>query len=546
MRSNFPVTQNEYPFPKGQTLVSTTDTKGRILYCNSTFIEVSGFSKEELLGQPHNLVRHPDMPEEAYRDMWATISAGKPWSAPVKNRRRNGDYYWVIANATPLMNDGTPIGYMSVRTEATREQIRAAEQLYAAMREEKQRGKQTLRLSGGSVMSDTLKGRLARLFRFGLSANILLALLAVVLINAVVGALIPPDLPAAGPGFFVFKLFTLFCAWRYLSGLMVKPLDVLINAANTMAAGDLTRIVARTRHDQLGELQQALAQLNVNILSIVRDAREQSMVMLQGTHEIAQGNSELSNRTELQAANLEKTAAAIDQISGTVRQTTEAADQANKLSEQVSEVAEHSRVAVDEVNSTMQEIQAASGRISEITQVIDSIAFQTNILALNAAVEAARAGEQGRGFAVVASEVRALAQRTSGAAKEIKQLIDDSGGKVEQGHAKTAAAQVTLNKAVDGVRRVSALVSAISSASHEQLTGISEVNRAVTELDGITQQNAAMVEEMAAAAGSLEGTAQSVAETMQVFWLDNGAVARTDAVALRRSMKQSRVTARLT
>ena len=539
MRSNLPVTQNEYPFPKGQTLVSTTDTKGRILYCNSTFIEVSGFSKEELLGQPHNIVRHPDMPEEAYRDMWATISSGKPWSAPVKNRRSNGDFYWVIANATPLMHDGQPTGYMSVRTEATREQIRAAEQLYARMRAEKESGKQTLRLSGGRLVNDSVAGRLARFFRFGLSTNILLALLTVVVINAAVAALIPPGLAWAGPGFFIFKLFTLFCGWYYLSRLMVKPLDGLIAAANTMAAGDLTHVVTRTRDDQLGQLQQALGQLNVNILSIVRDAREQSMVMLQGTHEIAQGNAELSSRTELQAENLEKTAAAIEQISGTVRQTTAAADQANKLSVQVSEVAEDSRLAVDDVNSTMQEIQAASGRISEITQVIDSIAFQTNILALNAAVEAARAGEQGRGFAVVASEVRALAQRTSSAAKEIKQLIDDSSSKVEQGHAKTATAQVTLNKAVEGVRRVSALVGEISSASHEQLKGISDVNGAVTELDGITQQNAAMVEEMSASAGSLEGTAQSVAETMQVFRLDSGAVVQANAVALRRAMKQA-------
>ena len=123
MRVNLPVSGQEFPFPKGQTLVSTTDTKGRILYCNEIFIEVSGYEKEELLGQPHNIVRHPDMPEEAYRDMWETIASGRPWSAPVKNRRKNGDHYWVVANATPLLENGKPTGYMSVRTEATREQI---------------------------------------------------------------------------------------------------------------------------------------------------------------------------------------------------------------------------------------------------------------------------------------------------------------------------------------------------------------------------------------------------------------------------------------
>ena len=140
MRSTGPVTQREYVIEDGATLVSTTDLKSRITYCNPGFVVASGFNRDELIGQPHNLIRHPDMPEEAFRDMWATIQAGKPWSAPVKNRRKDGDYYWVIANATPLMQNGQPVGYMSVRTEATREQIRDAEALYARLREEKARG----------------------------------------------------------------------------------------------------------------------------------------------------------------------------------------------------------------------------------------------------------------------------------------------------------------------------------------------------------------------------------------------------------------------
>lgn len=140
MRSNLPVTQIEYPFPAGRALVSTTDLQGRILYCNPAFIDVSGFDRDELLGQPHNLIRHPDMPQEAFRDMWATISGGQPWSGLVKNRRKNGDHYWVLANVTPLFEGERPAGYMSVRTEASREQIDSAERLYAAMRQDEATG----------------------------------------------------------------------------------------------------------------------------------------------------------------------------------------------------------------------------------------------------------------------------------------------------------------------------------------------------------------------------------------------------------------------
>src|SRR5690606_29380303 len=141
MRVNLPITDQEYPFPRGGTLVSVTDSKGRILYCNEMFVEVSGFTTEELLGQPHNLIRHPDVPEEAFRDLWETIKSGRPWSAVLKNRRKDGSHYWVVANVTPLSDDGEPTGYMSVRTEATREQIEEAEYLFEHMRAEKEAGR---------------------------------------------------------------------------------------------------------------------------------------------------------------------------------------------------------------------------------------------------------------------------------------------------------------------------------------------------------------------------------------------------------------------
>lgn len=540
MRHNLPVTDQEFPFPAGQTLVSTTDTKGRILYCNPAFIQVSGYSKQELLGQPHNLIRHPDMPEEAFRDMWDTIRSGYPWSAPVKNRRKDGSFYWVMANVTPLLNDsGQCEGYMSVRTEPGRAQVQDAEALYARMRQERDEGRQVLAFKAGRLIHLSPWGRLRERLRFGLPSQLLAALLAV----AGLPFLLTGWLPAAGSPWAEFTqcvlvLLVVAGVWRYLLGKLIAPLKQLIVAANRMASGNLTQSVVHDRDDQLGELQKALSQLSVNLLSVVRDAREQSWAMQDATQEISQGNEDLSQRTEAQASNLEQTAAAMEEMTGTVRDTAASAQTASALSVQASMLVEKGRDAVNSVGETMQAIQVASGRIGEITQVIDSIAFQTNILALNAAVEAARAGEQGRGFAVVASEVRTLAQRTSTAAKEIKQLIEDSVAKVREGRIKTDAARGTMGETVDGVSKVTDIVGEISHAANEQLTGIAQINSAVSHLDSITQQNAALVEEMTASAYALNGIAQAVSETVQVFRIDRQHRPAADALSLRREQRQ--------
>ena len=539
MRVNLPITTHEYVFPKGQTLVSTTDLKGRILYCNPMFIEVSGYSRDELLGQPHNIVRHPDMPEEAYRDMWQTIASGVPWSAAVKNRRKDGSFYWVMANVTPLMQGDQPSGFMSVRTEARREQIQAAEKLYGQMRAEKEAGALVHTLQQARVVKNTLSARVGRLLQPGLMAKLVLCTLLLVLCAWGAASLGGQTLSlGAGAAWLGVVVLAVGMA-IYLHNVTVAPLLQMLRWANRMAAGDLTQTFDSTRADTMGQLQKALAQLNVNLLSIVRDARQESEHMQVSTREIAQGNQELSSRTEAQASNLEQTAASMEQITGTVKQTADSARQATVLATQATEVAERSSHAVDGVAVTMKQIQTASGRISEITQLIDSIAFQTNILALNAAVEAARAGEQGRGFAVVASEVRSLSHRTLAAAKEIRQLIDDSATKVNEGHEKTDAAQKTMAESLELVRQVNTLIGEIHSASNEQLSGISQVNAAVAQLDTITQQNAALVEENAASAMQLHGLAQTVTETVQVFRIDASAPAQQrDAVALRKEMKK--------
>ncbi|KQO21789.1 chemotaxis protein [Acidovorax sp. Leaf76] len=538
MRVNLPVSTQEYAFPKGETLVSTTDLKGRILYCNPMFIEVSGYEKEELLGQPHNMIRHPDMPEEAFRDMWETIASGAPWSAAVKNRRKDGSFYWVMANVTPLMQGDQPTGYMSVRTEATREQINASDQLYRQMQAEKQAGAQVHVLRAGQVVKNTSWGRLANAVRLGPMGKMMLCTLLLVIVSFGAAWLGGHQMTvASGVAWVAVVLLALGMA-SYLHKATVAPLAQMLRWANRMAAGDLTQKITASRSDTVGDLQKALAQLNVNLLSIVRDARQESEHMQVSTREIAQGNQDLSSRTEAQASNLQQTAASMEEITGTVKQTAESARQATVLATQATQVAERSSEAVDGVASTMKQIQAASGRISEITQLIDSIAFQTNILALNAAVEAARAGEQGRGFAVVASEVRSLSHRTQSAAKEIRQLIDDSANKVSEGHAKTDAAQKTMTESLELVRRVNTLIGEIHSASNEQLSGISQVNSAVAQLDTITQQNAALVEENAASAMQLNGQAQTMTETVQVFRIDASAPNQArDAVALRKEMK---------
>jgi len=538
MRINLPVQSQEFAYPTGETLVSTTDLKGRILYCNPMFIAVSGYSREELQGQPHNLIRHPDMPEEAFRDMWETIAQGHPWSAGVKNRRKDGSYYWVMANVTPLMDGDKPVGYMSVRTEASRAQIQASEALYATMRAEKERGQLVHTLQRGRVVRRTLAGWLKEALALRLSGRINLTLGVTGLLLLGAGGLLATGQMASGALGVGLALATLLGASYALHKGCLSPLQDLRNFADRMAAGDLTQRQDLTRNDEMGELAQALYQLTVNLQAVVRDTRTQSIQMGNATSEIAAGNLDLSQRTEDQASSLQETAASIEEITGSVRHSADSAASASRLADGAAQVTQRGSDAVNLVVKTMQEVREASRRISDITAVIDSIAFQTNILALNAAVEAARAGEQGRGFAVVATEVRTLSQRTSTAAREIKQLIDDAAKKIETGYLQTDSASKTMSESLSAVQSVNQLVSEVSHSAREQLLAISQVNTAVVQMESITQQNAALVEEIAAAASSVQGQAEVMTSTVDVFRLQGDSGFHVgDAVELRRQGK---------
>ena len=521
MRKNLPVTQNEYILGDGQAIVSKTDLKGKITYVNPCFIEVSGFSEQELIGAPHNLVRHPDMPAEAFADLWQTLKAGRPWSGLVKNRRKNGDFYWVHANVTPLLEGGRVTGYMSVRNKPGREQVAAASAVY---REIANGNPGRLRIRRGRVAKSGLAGLFEALTHLSLRAQVDLAL--VVLVAALLGLGAMGVQGAAGSTAWVFgglSAFGVVAALLLRLGLqrrVLAPLQTAIAAARTLAGGDLTLAIASRRHDEAGQLLEAMQQMKVNLLSIVRDVRMNVEAMSTATGEIAAANLDLSSRTEAQAASLEETASSMEQLSSTVQQTADHTQQANQLVDSASTVATRGGAAVSQVGQTMGEISASAKKIADITGMIDGIAFQTNILALNAAVEAARAGEQGKGFAVVAAEVRSLAQRTTVAAKDIKTLIEDSVDKVEQGNRLVQDAGQTMGGMVDAVQRVSSLMSEIAHASREQSSGIAQVNRAVADMDVTTQQNAAMVEQAAAAAGQLNEQARQLAQAVSVFKLE--------------------------
>ncbi|WP_265113049.1 methyl-accepting chemotaxis protein [Herbaspirillum sp. alder98] len=306
---------------------------------------------------------------------------------------------------------------------------------------------------------------------------------------------------------------------------ITRPLNAAIDVAQKVAAGDLTVQVETSSRDETGRLLAALQHMRDGLVSAVGQVRNGSDAISVAAREIATGNADLSSRTESQAAALEETASSMDELTGGVSQNAENARQANLLVMNASQVASRGGDVVSQVVETMREIKDSSRKIVDIIGVIDGIAFQTNILALNAAVEAARAGEQGRGFAVVAAEVRALAQRSAGAAKEIAGLIQASVKKVDAGSALVDTAGQTMHNIVDSVRHVADIMVEISAASDEQSRGIEQVNRAIGQIDEMTQQNSALVEQAAAAAQTMQDQAQALERGVAIFKLAQAASA---------------------
>jgi methyl-accepting chemotaxis protein len=314
----------------------------------------------------------------------------------------------------------------------------------------------------------------------------------------------------------VALLLSALAVW-WCSRLIVGPLRSAQQLASAMAVGNLSLRSTGAARDETGRMQSALDQVSVQLGELVREVRGTAQQVEVASAEIAQGNLDLSGRTELQASRLQEAVGSIEQLSTSVRHNAQSAELADTLVREASQVTQEGGQAVGEVVRTMDELNTQSRRISEIIGVIDGIAFQTNILALNAAVEAARAGEQGRGFAVVASEVRTLAQRSSTAAREIRSLISTSVQCTEAGTVKVQAAGQTMQRIVEVITRVSAVTGEIASAGRAQAQDLSQINSAVAEMDHSTQQNAALVEQAAAATESLKSQSQRLVQLLDRF-----------------------------
>ncbi|MBX3318588.1 MAG: PAS domain-containing protein [Nitrospira sp.] len=531
------------------SIVSEANLKGDIMSVNEKFLQVSKYPKNELVGFGHNTTRHPDMPKEVFKQMWATIGKGQIFRGVVKNRAKDGTPYYVDAVIAPFVDKktGKPRKYLGVRYDITEQELQrqnmqgimdAIDKSYASI-EFKLDGtivkanENFLKTVGYSL--DEIKGQHHRIFcdtgyvnspeyagfwqklnrgefdagvyrRLGKGGK-----------EVWIQASYNPIKDEMGRPFKVVKFAIDITAQKHAQAQLEACMAEAQQSLGALADGDLTLMMSGVYEGELNKIKESINAALTNLTNTMTTVRDAVEAVSSGSEQITKGNEDLSQRTSEQASALEETSASMEEMTSTVKQNADNAKQANQLAIAARDTADKGGAVTKKAVDAMGEINKSSKKIADIITVIDEIAFQTNLLALNAAVEAARAGEHGRGFAVVAAEVRNLAQRSATAAKEIKGLINESIQRVTDGSELVNQSGKTLEEIVSSVKRVTDIIAEITAASQEQASGIDQVNKAIMSMDETTQQNAALVEETTSAAQSMKDQAQELMRQVEVF-----------------------------